>query len=1149
MKKSGNTGNAGAARQGTEEEYIVLNRQEEETAPESGESSDKTWENYAELDKYQYFDAKQWKESMHMLQSVIRGGEGLVAKGKVKLYDLNTGYGENNDGMLAEATGEGIEGKKSFPMRMVFSRDKVLYTDCGCSQCRKNYYSYYRREYCSYLAGLTQLAGEYLRGKNVGDATDKRGLLLLSAFLDRRANDVVSDAMGKAEPLLLQPRLVRRGEELNVSFKVGSGRMFVVKNLFAFYRNVQDGATEVYGSGTKINHSRNNFAEKSRRWIDFIGRIVREEENFERRLLEARTYSKKALSKSSEFLLFGWRLDEFYELMEEEEIEFEDKELGEKGLLHRKEQNPRVTMIIRKNAISSRLVFHGVAVECKMPCLHFGVRTAYYIQENALCRMQEEFRDRIRVLTEMERNGSFSFQVGRNSLTQFYHNVLPMLEGAVDIIEEGLDGIDSYLLPQAEFVFLLDAEEGNMSCRIHARYGGREVSVLDLFAEGREIERFRDRAREEEILYLAGQWFPAYDPDRQELHCERDEEKMYQVLDKGVDMLLGLGEVQCTRRFSGMHVNRRVKISVGVSVSGNLLDLKIATEDVPPGELLEILKSYRMKKRYHRLKNGDFLSLEDDSLGTLDEMMDTLRMSPKELLKENIRLPLYRALYLDRLLEKNEEVYAVRDSYFRELVRNFKAVKDADFEIPEALAKVLRGYQITGYRWMRTLDAYQFGGILADDMGLGKTLQAIAVLLAAKQEGEKGTSLIVSPASLVYNWEEELRRFAPELSCGIIAGNQEERAEKLENCGQYDVIVTSYDLLKRDIANYEGREFAFQIIDEAQYIKNHTTAAAKAVKVIKSRTRYALTGTPVENRLSELWSIFDYLMPGYLYGYETFKKELEAPIVRREEQAALERLQRMTAPFILRRLKENVLKDLPEKLEESRYVRFDTVQRRLYDAQVVYMRQTYFASGEEEFQKNKIQMLAELTKLRQICCDPGLCFENYKGESAKLEACLELVQNAVEGGHRILLFSQFTTMLDRIAGRLQEAGLAFYTITGATPKEKRLQLVKEFNEGDVPVFLISLKAGGVGLNLTGADVVIHYDPWWNLAVQNQATDRTHRIGQTKKVVVYKLIAMDTIEKKIQELQESKRLLSEQIVREDGGQIGSMSREDFLELLS
>ena len=289
-------------------------------------------------------------------------------------------------------------------------------------------------------------------------------------------------------------------------------------------------------------------------------------------------------------------------------------------------------------------------------------------------------------------------------------------------------------------------------------------------------------------------------------------------------------------------------------------------------------------------------------------------------------------------------------------------------------------------------------------------------------------------------------------------------------------------------------------------------------------------------------------MPGFLYQYETFKKQMETPIVKNDDKDAMGRLQKMTSPFILRRLKKDVLKELPEKLEENYFVRLEGEQRKLYDAQVVKMQQRLATQSGEEFQKNKMQILAELTRIRQICCDPSLCLEGYRHGSAKLEACMELIRSAIDGGHKLLLFSQFTSMLEILEGRLKESGIFFYCITGATPKEKRLQMVKEFNENDVPVFLISLKAGGVGLNLTGADVVIHYDPWWNLAVQNQATDRAHRIGQKNKVTVYKLIASNSIEEKIQKLQETKKDLAEQILSGGEGQLGTMSREELMELL-
>ncbi len=347
-----------------------------------------------------------------------------------------------------------------------------------------------------------------------------------------------------------------------------------------------------------------------------------------------------------------------------------------------------------------------------------------------------------------------------------------------------------------------------------------------------------------------------------------------------------------------------------------------------------------------------------------------------------MHLPVYRTLYLDKLLEENENIYSSRDSHFREIVKNFKTINEADYEEPASLSGIMRGYQKKGYRWLRTLETCGFGGILADDMGLGKTLQAIAVLLAAKEEGRTGATLIVCPASLVFNWGEELERFAPQLKVLLITGSQEERRQKLDEYTSYDVLVTSYDLLKRDIVSYEDKEFLYEIIDEAQYIKNHTTAASKAVKVIKRQFRYAMTGTPIENRLSELWSIFDYLMPGFLYSYEIFKRKIETPIVKNGDEDAMKRLQKMTGAFILRRLKSDVLKDLPDKLEEIRYVKMEKPQQKIYDAQVVHMQTQLAEQDDAQFHKNKIQILAELMKLRQICCDPGLCFEDYRNESA-----------------------------------------------------------------------------------------------------------------------------------------------------------------------
>jgi SNF2 family DNA or RNA helicase len=369
-----------------------------------------------------------------------------------------------------------------------------------------------------------------------------------------------------------------------------------------------------------------------------------------------------------------------------------------------------------------------------------------------------------------------------------------------------------------------------------------------------------------------------------------------------------------------------------------------------------------------------------------------------------------------------------------------------------------------------------------------------------------------------------------------------------------DVWITSYDLLKRDYEQYQECYFDIHVIDEAQYIKNASTQAAKAVKSISSNTRIALTGTPIENRLSELWSIFDFLMPGLLFSYKHFKEEIETAIVNgtnkdgQPDTKASIRLKNMVRPFILRRLKEDVLKDLPKKMEHVVYAKMEGEQQKLYDARVQMLKQSLENQTDEQFKNNKIQILSELTRLRQICCDPLLCYEDYKGASAKLSLCMEMIADAVESGHKMLIFSQFTTMLDRIGKELEKEKISYYKLTGATKKEQRIEMANDFNENEVPVFLISLRAGGTGLNLVGADMVIHFDPWWNLAAQNQATDRAHRIGQKRAVTVFKMIAAQSIEEKILALQEKKKDLADQIISDEGMSEGRFTREDLLEIL-
>ena len=1109
------------------------------------------------LQGYRYFHGDQIRKSLKLSTEAETGGRKAISGGRLRLEQVGKGFERSGGQVLGQASaiGETERGRKSyFPIRLVFSSDEALRAECGCPECARSYRQYSGDCRCKYTAGLALLLEEYLKDHNIGDMTDAAGQYIIESTLWGK---LMKQTKGPADPMRLEPRLIQKDKKLYVSFKTGAGRMFVVKNLEEFCEHVKNGEEAVYGSSTVLSHKRENFTEGSLPWLEFVNRIVQEEVRFADRMEDSWRFSGNRPSVGMLLELFGWRLDQFYELMGPSGVEAEDRDHGKKKqVLYARTGSPRIQVEIEPRYAGGKPgpaeKFDGVQVSGTMPELFYGMDTAYFIEADGLYRQSGELSDGLERLADVSMDGSFRFFVGRNRLAEFYHMILPRFREIAQVAEKDGELIRSFLPPRGEYQFYLDAEGGDFVCRPVVRYGNQEYSPVEAvrcIENGQDLmEPFRALAEEAGIALEVKRRFPVEVPQKEEFSCGGDEEVMYQVVENGVAALASLGEVLCTDRFRGCHVVRRVQTAVGVSVSSGMLDLKIDTGDIPPEELVELLHSYRQKKKYHRLKNGTFVRMEESSVGMLEEMAAALRLTPKEMIRGNMHLPVYRALYLDRLLEEHEDVYSKRDSHFKQIVKSFKTIKDADFEEPESLSATMRQYQKNGYRWLRTLESWNFGGILADDMGLGKTLQMIAVLLAAKLEGKTGTSLIVTPASLVFNWGEEFKKFAPELKVTLAAGTQAERQKRLEESVHSDVLITSYDLLKRDAALYEGREFLYQVLDEAQYIKNHTTAAAKAVKVIKSRFRFALTGTPIENRLSELWSIFDYLMPGFLYGYDTFRREFEIPVVKNNDQEAMERLQRMVGPFILRRLKQDVLRDLPEKTEEVRYVQMTGKQRKLYDGQAIHLRSLLDHQSEEEFNNSRFQVLTELTRLRQICCDPALCFEDYGDETAKTDACMELVQSAVDGGHRLLVFSQFTSMLDILSARLDGEHVEHFIITGSTPKEKRLQLVNAFNGGAVPVFLISLKAGGVGLNLTGADMVVHYDPWWNLAAQNQATDRAHRIGQQKNVTVYKLITKDSIEEKVLELQETKRELADRIIGQGTEQAAPMTREDMLRLL-
>lgn len=1106
--------------------------------------------NLAEITKNVPIKEQDYLKAQKLLQQKQVGMSGFAT-------DFDFMYSKTSDAIVAIVNGYAYYGDAAYPLKLVFSEEEFVMIYSGVPRAQKSYHQYWDKdvkkpELNAYLVALLLLADAYIRKYNPGDYTS-RGAEELMLLYGNTAKSLLPLAkeQNAASAVQLVPRLDIKDASLYLSFKIGKNKLFVVKNMAKLVDEYTLQAEHALGSKDSINFSTDKFTEEAAKYYQLIRDVV-EEDNF--RIQEAiknrdNAEGIKRVAAGSSIVLFGRTLDRLYELAQETGIEATEKtvEGNRKFFLRFREQEADINLFIAPD-ISKKGVFKGITIDGDVPETYQGLEYAYYLDGTYLNRMSSSTLEKLLPLFNYSRQGKIHLKIGRSNLNKFYHQVLPEIAKRAQIIEKDAEIIEKYLQPEAKFSFFLDYQEGKLSCLAKVHYGEKEYNLLELLI-GKMLTADRDQDKEAQIVELLRYYFKDIDAVEAAFVIDNDEDALWNFLEKGLSQLMELGEVNSTEAFKRLKIRTKFNVSVGVRLDSGLMDLTLSTNDFSMEELLEILQSYKNKKKYYRLRNGDFVNIVDKSVAELSDMLEAMHVTPKDFVQGKMQLPAYRALYLDKMLEQNADLYASRDSNFRKLIKEFKTINESDFEVPHSLQGVMRNYQAHGYKWLRTLAYYSFGGILADDMGLGKTLQSIAVLLAAKEAGEIGPSLIVCPASLVYNWQEEFNRFAPSLKVLLVVGTQKERAAKIASAAEYDVLVTSYDLLKRDISAYAVQKFVYEFIDEAQFIKNHTTAAAKSVKVIQSQHRFALTGTPIENRLSELWSIFDYLMPGYLYEYATFKKELEQPIVKGNDEMAMQRLKQLTAPFILRRLKGDVLKELPEKMEEVRVACFDTKQQVLYDGQVVKTLQLVQSQSDEELSKSKIQILAELMKLRQICCDPALAFSNYNGPSAKRELCVEMVQSAIEGEHKVLIFSQFKSMLELLAEDLQREKIDYYMITGDTPKERRVEMVRDFNNDATPVFLISLKAGGTGLNLTGADVVIHYDPWWNIAAQNQATDRAHRIGQKKVVSVYKLVAKNSIEEKILKLQEDKRNLAESILAGDGtASIFTMSREELMDLL-
>ncbi|GGM35259.1 helicase SNF [Paraliobacillus quinghaiensis] len=725
-------------------------------------------------------------------------------------------------------------------------------------------------------------------------------------------------------------------------------------------------------------------------------------------------------------------------------------------------------------------------------------------------------------------------RIAHNKMEAFVSNVIPELEKIGNLLysEETNELLTITSLTSKVY---LDEVQNTVTANLIFQYGDHELAAYQQNENSNLVIKRNTKAEQFIIRLLEQAGFHYIDGQFQLFNNEN----IYRFLHERLAYLENHAIVYLTDNAKKLMSEQEMALDTTISLNktSGMLDVSFDVNGISETDVQHILHALVEKKRYYRIPEGPLVALENDSFDAFHQFIEELHLGKQDLQEGHVHVSAARSLQVEESFPA--EVAHYQDT-FEHMLTALKHPEDLKFDLPDTLEANLRDYQYVGFQWFKTLSYYQLGGILADDMGLGKTIQTISYMLSEKAEKEDGSykALVIAPASLVYNWKKEFGKFAPSLRTQVIVGAKGQRNKLVEQAIDVDVFITSYPLIRKDKDLYASFSFDALILDEAQAIKNHLTLTAKAVRSLTAKHRFALSGTPIENALDELWSIFHTISPGF-FGTKKHFSQLDPSYIST-----------ITRPFILRRLKREVLEELPDKIETEQYSELTKNQKQVYLAYVEKMQDKITETIEEKgFEKGKLEILAGITRLRQICCHPSLFLENYTGKSGKLEHLKELVAELRESGKRLLIFSQFSSMLKIINKTLQTDGHEVFYLDGSTPSEQRLEMADAFNEGNKSIFLISLKAGGTGLNLTGADTVVLFDLWWNPAVEEQAAGRAHRIGQKKVVQVIRLITEGTIEEKIYQLQQEKRELVDQIIKPGETMLSKLSETELRELLT
>ena len=745
------------------------------------------------------------------------------------------------------------------------------------------------------------------------------------------------------------------------------------------------------------------------------------------------------------------------------------------------------------------------------------------------------------LLTQLRQRKIDELVFDKNSIKEFNNGLLNNVKNNITI-DSNVTEIELPSKPSVKLYF--DISYSKLKCDIVLDYKGKEINYFD------KVDFLRDNDYEAEVVEDILNYKFIEDKNS---FIMTDDDEMYYFLDEVLESLSEKYQVFTSKKIDNTKVLKNVSTSSNFSIGQDgIMSYKFSVEGINQEDLNSLFTALKQKKKYYKLKNNNVVSLEDnEELEQLNDLITDLDLSKNDILEGDAVIPKYRAIYIDSL--KNGKYKNIEtNNLFDEFISNFKKYKNLSVSFDKDDEKILRDYQKDGVKWLNTIYKCDLGGILADEMGLGKSLQTITFIKQILKEKPLAKIIIVVPTALVYNWEKEFAKFAPQLKYVAVSDTVAKRQEIFANKDKYNIFITSYGLIRNDKDEYEDMDFELCVVDETQNIKNYQATMTREIKKIKAKCKIALTGTPVENNVTELWSIFDFIMPGYLNSVVKFREKYNIKDVDEKGLEVLNNLSNQIKPFILRRKKSDVVKSLPKKIENKIYIDLPDKQKMLY---MKVLKDTKKEMDEMirdgGFEKSRMKILQLLMKLRQICIDPSVMYENYTGDRIKIDELLRVVKESIDNNHKILIFSSFKRVLDNVKELFAKNNITYYMIDGSVKSKDRMDMVEKFNSDDTNCFLITLKSGGTGLNLTGADTVIHLDIWWNPQVENQATDRAHRIGQTKTVSVIKLVTKGTIEERIIELQDKKKILSENLIegKSDSESLSSLSEKDIKKLLS